>query len=176
MATGLLARALGQRLGRRDGEALFLSGVLHRLGQFALAAHPQTRPICLRILARIHAYGEDYLTAERTELGFTHPLIGALAANRWNLPADLAVVLLHYHAPFEGLDTDTDFQVGLIKFADAAAHAADLGSPENYPDQRPLLHKLGRQLGIFGSKPKEELEALLAEFRAVFARDAQAWS
>lgn len=176
VATGLLAKAVAQRLERRDGDALFLSGVLHRLGQFALAAHPQSRDRCLKVLTRIRAHGEDYVTAERTEFGFSHPLIGALAVNRWNLPPDLAVILLQYHAPFEGLDNDTDFKVALIKFADAAAHAAGLGNPENYPDQRPLLLKLGKHLGIYGKKPKDELEVLLKDFQSVFAREAQIWS
>jgi HD-like signal output (HDOD) protein len=176
VATGLLARAVARRLIRRDADALFLTGVLHRLGQFAFAAHPQTRATCLRVLARIRAHREDYVTAEKAELGFSHPIIGALVANRWNLPGDLSVVLLHYHSPFEGLDTDADFKVGLIKFCDAAAHTANIGSPEGYPDQRDLLLKLGKQLKLFGDKPKAELDALLTDFRASFEREAQIWS
>lgn len=176
VATGLLARAVAHRLMRRDADAFFLSGVLHRLGQFALAAHPQTRATCVRVLARVQAYGEDYVTAEKAELGFSHPIIGALVANRWNLPGDLSVVLLHYHSPFEGLDTDADFKVGLIKFCDAAAHAANIGSPEGYPDQRELLLKLGRQLQLFGKNPEPELNELLTDFQACFEREAQIWS
>ena len=86
------------------------------------------------------------------------------------------MVLLHYHSPFEGLDTDADFKVGLIKFCDAAAHTANIGSPEGYPDQRDLLLKLGKQLKLFGDKPKAELDALLTDFRASFEREAQIWS
>lgn len=175
VATGLLARAVARRLMRRDEDAMFLTGVLHRLGQFAFAAHPQTRATCARVLARIKANGEDYVTAEKAEFGFSHPIIGALVANRWNLPGDLSVVLLHYHSPFEGLDTDADFKIGLIKFADAAAHAANLGSPDGYPDQHELLLKLGRQLQLFGKKPKQELESLLKDFRSSFEREAQLW-
>jgi HD-like signal output (HDOD) protein len=176
VATAIMAKAVAFNLGRHDADALFLCGVLHRLGQFVLAAHPQSRPLCLNVLARIAAYGEDYVTAERAELGLAHPMIGALVANRWNLPGDLAVVLLQYHRPFEGIEGDADFKVGLVKFADAAAHYAGLGSPVGYPDQSKLVLELGQQLGILKNRPKQELAELMEDFKTVFARDAALWS
>ena len=101
-------------------------------------------------MARIATFREDYCTAERAEMGLSHPMIGALVANRWNLPSDLAVVLLQYHNPFEGIESGADFKVGLIKFADAAAHLSGLGNPTGYPDQTETVMELGRLLGLQG--------------------------
>jgi len=176
VGTALLVRGLAQRQGRRDADDLFLYGMLHRLGQCVLLADARTRVMFPAVLRRVKAHHEDYVSAELVEIGFSHPLIGALVANRWNFPGELSQVILRQHAPFEGIDNDSDFKIALVKFSSAAAHAANLGTPDGYPDQLPLLHELGRSLGLLGSQPEAELQMLLEDLHAMFTQDGKVWS
>ena len=175
VATALLVRGLAQRLGRRDAEDLFLYGVLHRLGQFVLLADARTRPMYAAVLRRVRDHHADYVNAELEEIGFSHPLIGALVANRWNFPPELAQVILRQHEPIEGVQEEVDFKIALVKFASAATHLAWLGNPEGYPDQTPLIRQLGPQLGLLSDKPEAELVLLIEDLQAMFAREAKIW-
>lgn len=175
IATALLMRGLAQRLGRRDADDLFLYGVLHRLGQFVLLADTRTRNMFPAILRRIKDHHEDYVAAELEEIGFSHPLIGALVANRWNFPLELSQTILRHHDPFEGLGTDTEFKTWLVKFCSAAAHVAKIGTPEGYPDQFPLLLDLGLRLGLLGPRPEAEVQMLVEDLQAMFTAEAKLW-
>jgi HD-like signal output (HDOD) protein len=176
VATALLVRGLAQRLGRRDAEDLFLYGMLHRLGQFILLSNSRTRSMVPAVLRRIREQHEDYVTAEWEEIGFAHPTIGGLVAHRWNFPPELSEVMLRQETSFEIVENDTDFKTGLVKFASLAAHVAGIGTPDGYPDQRPLLLRLGIKLELLGPKPEAELAMLIEELQTIFKQEAALWS
>lgn len=176
LATALMLRSLSQRMGRHDADEIFLGGMLHRLGQFVFLSDQRTRKMFLAVLNRIRERSDDYVTAEVAEIGFPHTLIGALVANRWNFPAEVSHVLLHYQDPYEGVNDDLDRKTLMVKFASSAAMAAKLGTPVGYPDQLPVLRELGVQLGLFTPDNVEPgLELLLDGLRELFSNEGNCW-
>lgn len=175
IGAALMLRIIAQRTGRRDADDLFLLGMLHRLGQFVFLADSYTKPMFLSVLTRIKENGEDYAGAEFKEFGFSHPLIGALVANRWDFPQKMCQVIMQYADPFEGADDDTQLRTGLVQFASASAHACQIGSPAGYPDQTPLLLRLGQQLHLLGAEPDGELKILLEDLALTFDRESKLW-
>jgi HD-like signal output (HDOD) protein len=175
LATAMIGRRLAETVGRQWADEVFLMGLLHGLGQFVLLANEQTRAAYSSVLRRIRETGVDYVTAELEEIGFSHPLIGALVASRWNFPPEVCEAILHYHDPLEGIDTPTDRKLALVKLADLLAHAAGLGHPEGFPTDRETMQQLVRWLGL--NRPDDEvMPALISEAQEQFKAEAQMWS
>lgn len=84
--TALAAGSLAARGGARQRERVFLSGLLHDVGQIILAC--QLPELSARIQVAI-AGGERRDNAERALLGYSHAELGAALLERWNLPASL---------------------------------------------------------------------------------------
>ena len=148
VATAVLARRLAEDIACPQAEEVFLMGLLHCLGQFVFLANPQTRSAYAGVLRRIKEYGVDYITAELDEIGFSHNLIGALVANRWNLPSEICQVILHYPDPLEPVISSAGQKQALVKLADLLAHAAFIGRPPGYPIQIELIQQMASALGV----------------------------
>lgn len=120
VGTGLVARALALRC-RRNPEMAFTGGILHDLGQLALAANFPTE------LAATLAYREQHdccmVVAERDLLGIDHATIGGMLAENWRFPESLRAALADHHAPAAAT---ADSLADLIHVADAVAHGLGL--------------------------------------------------
>lgn len=175
LATAMIGRRLAETVARQWADEIFLVGLIHGLGQFVLLANEKTRAAYPRVLRRIRETGVDYVTAELAEIGFSHPLLGALAASRWNFPVEVCHTILHYHDPLEGIDTPADRKLALVKLADLVAHAAGLGHPEGFPTDLETMQQLARWLGLI--RPAGEvLPALIGEAQDHFLAASQMWS
>jgi HD-like signal output (HDOD) protein len=66
------------------------------------------------------------IAAEEEVLGFTHPDVGKLLAEKWNLPLKLVNILEHHHHP----EQSERFiqETSIIHLADILCRAIDLGS------------------------------------------------
>jgi len=148
MATAIIARRLAEENVTLQPDELFILGLLHCLGQFVFLANPKTRLAYARVLRRIRESGVDYATAELEEIGFSHNLIGALVAHRWNFPSEICHTILNYTEPFELIDYAASQKPTLIKLADLLAHAAFTGHPPGYPIEVDLIEKLASALGF----------------------------
>ena len=86
-----------------------MAGILHDIGKLIFAV--QAEASYQRVLDLQKGSAISSLTAERTMFEFTHPEVGQMVAERWDLPARYVAAIAHHHAP-----------------ADAAARAALRGS------------------------------------------------
>ena len=95
------------------------------------------------------------LEAERTLFEFTHPEVGQVVAERWDLPARYIVAIAHHHDP----DAAGDERVfcALIGLADQAAYAALSGG------NAPAVHAVERAalLAALGFDPTHWDDCLL---------------
>jgi len=66
------------------------------------------------------------ITAEEEVLGFTHPDVGRLLAEKWNLPLKLINILEHHHQPEQAGRFIQE--TSIIHLADILCRAIDLGS------------------------------------------------
>ena len=75
----------------------------------------------------------DFVEAERAVIGFSHPLIGAMVACKWQLPMSICNTILRCADPFEGIDNKQDEQIALIKLAATLSMCGDMGFPSGHP-------------------------------------------
>ena len=178
LATACAASCLAERLGRRDGSDLFLLGMLTSLGQIAMLCHENVSCQYHLVLEKIRDEHLDYPTAEREIIGFSHALIGALLANKWNFPSETANVLLHYcDAPEESIVDSNDLTL-IIQTAAQIAHVAEIGTPPGYPADREQVITLLKQLKLIGIEDDagSVLDGLMADLRTTFAAESQVYS
>jgi HD-like signal output (HDOD) protein len=125
VATGLCAHHMAVEL-RTDRDAAFTAGLLHDLGQLALACAAPA--VSTAVLALAQRDDLPVLAAERQLLaGGDHAALGALVAERWHFGADIVQAIRWHHEPTE---RPVPLLVDLVHVANAAAHALDLNGLE----------------------------------------------
>lgn len=128
IACALAARALAP-IADLDADEAFLAGLMHDIGQLALAAfYPSHASAALA-----HAQANDLPPehAEQAVLGIAHPQVGALLAAHWHFPAPVVRAIAHHHAPEPASNGQRLSLSGLVQVADAVAHALDLLADPN---------------------------------------------
>lgn len=130
IAVATTARMLAPRA-RCQPEEAFSAGLLHDIGKliFALQADAGYE----RVIDLQRQTGAASLPAERTLLEFTHPEVGAMVAERWNLPARIVAAIAHHHEPAAA--GDESVFAALIGLANLAAHAAENPAPRSAAQQ-----------------------------------------
>ncbi len=96
LAVGAAARWLTPRLGlgTRDGDDLFLAGLVHKIGQVVLALHMPKVFRAIRQRSQERGIPEHQL--ELQVLGTTHFELGALVALKWNLQEHIVDTVRHH--------------------------------------------------------------------------------
>ncbi len=102
------AQVLGNLLGRRDQEELFLAGLLQDIGMLAL---DKFMPDLYRDIAGDPGDHRLLLDAERAVLGVDHSAVGAWLLDRWHLPKRLQHAVFGSHEPSHAapLESDAEF-------------------------------------------------------------------
>jgi putative nucleotidyltransferase with HDIG domain len=120
IATATAARFLSPHVQCSADEA-FMAGILHDIGKliFAIQAEPAYHQV---LELRRGAAPMSSLEAERTLFEFTHPEVGEMVAERWDLPARYVAAIAHHHDP-QAAGEERAF-CALIGLADQAADAA----------------------------------------------------
>lgn len=94
---GVLARVIANQLRMKDGETLFLAGLLHGVGRLVFYAR---RPREYReVLRHVVVNGTDIAGAEHLVFGFSHAELGAALLENWRLPEKLTVPVRHQLNP-----------------------------------------------------------------------------
>ena len=125
IATALAARALAPIAGR-DADEAFLAGLVHDIGQLALAAFQPGHASAA--LAQAQARDLPAEQAEQAVLGLAHPQVGALLAMHWHFPAPIVQAIAQHHAAEPAGPGQRVSLSGLVQAANAVAHALDLGA------------------------------------------------
>ena len=101
------------------------------------------------------------ITAEETILGYGHPEVGKLLAERWNMPPKLVSVLLHHHQPSTA--GRFAFEAAIVHLADILCRSLNIGYAGD--NKMPPLDKAAwDSLRI----TPQTIEALLADIQKEF--------
>lgn len=132
MLTAVTAGNLARELKHPYHEETFTYGLLHDVGKLVLLS--SIRAPYLEAMKGVCA-GKTYAEVEQETFGYTHALVGALVAKKWNFPTELCQVLLHHHDPVESPITDPMMiKTAIVQAADLVSHAVGVGHPEGYPE------------------------------------------
>jgi putative nucleotidyltransferase with HDIG domain len=119
IAVATAARFLSTRVNCSADEA-FMAGLLHDIGKLILAV--QAEASYQQVLELKRGSAMTSLEAEHTLFEFTHPEVGQMVAERWDLPARHVAAIAHHHNPADA--GDERLFCTLIGLADQAAYTA----------------------------------------------------
>jgi HD-like signal output (HDOD) protein len=166
LGTSASAFVLATFFGKKYQETARLCGLLHNLGQIVMLSNPGVRRDYPKVLAYIHEHQVEFDEAERQVIGYSHSLVGAMVARKWQLPMSICTTILNYTQPFDGIANAQDEQTALTKLAAALSMCAGLGCPPGHPLVCDTLYPLATALGF---KEKD-----FSGYRSALAKQAMA--
>lgn len=162
------ALRITQALKRPYVDEAFLLGLLHDLGKLILmrqVAKDYSK------LVGLTKEGRTFVDVEQEHLGFTHALIGALVAKKWNFSLETCQIILHHHDPIENAAQDEMTEkTAVIQFSNLIAHKLGYGHFEGYPETTSEMVQAGGRLGFDEARVK----ALVEEISTAFAEQGGA--
>jgi len=167
------AAVLCEQLDKPYKEELYLTGLLLNLGQVVLLSHTEFRPLYPAVLQRIAEHEEDYITAERRVMGFSHPIVGALVAWKWGFPAATCRAILHYPEPLTANSEEQDDRIIILKLAAIIGLTLGFGRPDGYVvDMQEELDKLAVLVGFNQATLESDVKAAMARIQTRFANES----
>lgn len=123
LGCGVTAQIIGTKLGLKDGEEIFLAGLLHDIGKVILDA------FLFKEYSRVIevSRGKNILLFEAEEqiLGATHEDLGYRLAEEWSLPLNLTAAIAHHHDPVQA--GDQMLIASLVHIGDILVRALEIG-------------------------------------------------
>ena len=149
--------------------------MLHSLGQLALLNLETTRREYKKVLDIIRDKSYSYLEAEQEVFGFTHSLVGALLAKKWNFPIKTCQVILHYLDPCEtSIEKDEiSEKTALVRLSSLLAHKLNIGSPEGYEVSLKEIPLLSKGVGFNIDTYKKDLDNICKISKEQFEKEKE---
>jgi putative nucleotidyltransferase with HDIG domain len=122
------ARVLAESFDKRNGDTLFIAGLLHDIGQLLIFnQRPQEAKAAL---LKVLDSGDDLSmhAAEREFIGFDHAQVGGELLRHWNFPDVLVECVEFHHAPEQAKKFPEE--VAFIEVANTIAALAEVDSVE----------------------------------------------
>jgi putative nucleotidyltransferase with HDIG domain len=153
------AKILGNHLRYDKVEELFVSGLLHDIGKIVeMIFLPDAFK---EIVKLVKAENILMIAAEERILGYRHPEVGKLLAEKWNLPPKLSSVISHHHQPSEA--GRFVFEAAIVHLADILCRSLNIGYGGDA--KMPALDKAAWNLLRIRS---QAIESILAEINREF--------
>jgi putative nucleotidyltransferase with HDIG domain len=137
----LTARLLGVRCRVIEPESLFVSGLLHDIGQLIIASKLPEMARETRLRARDS--GMQLHLLERAVIGFDHAEVGGELLRQWQLPEQIWEAVKYHHAPGEA--QHSPLHTAILHIADVAADVP-VSPVLSSRDETSLAHQLAAEI------------------------------
>lgn len=129
------AGQIAEQRGGGRGDASFVAGLLHDIGQLVLFS--RTPELAKQALMMSMDAADDLglYACERKVLGFDHCAVGLVLAQKWGLPASLQDCIFYHHEP--DLARTHQIEVATVHIANSIAVLAEIGSVD--PNDAPAI-------------------------------------
>ena len=175
IATAIFATNIATFLKKSYLDEVFLFGMLHSLGLLALLNLKTTSKEYRKVLNIIKEKSSSYLEAEQEVFGFTHSLVGALLAKKWNFPIETCQVILHYLDPCEtSIEKDEiSEKTALVRLSSLLSHKLNIGSPEGYQVSFKEIALLAKGVGFNSETYKKDLDGICKISKEQFEKEKE---
>jgi HD-like signal output (HDOD) protein len=165
LVTAMLARAIALRcgVGRDDAEEFFLAGLMRDAGMLVLGPILAKHRISLR---KKPGNKEDILTRERRLVGFDHCWVGERVAEKWRLPAGLALAIGKHHRIPNQLSDQQMKQFATIRLAERLGYSVGAGVMPDHPFETHIDGVLVHASGLSA----QQFQTLMAEAPGIVAK------
>ncbi len=131
--SAMASQLVGQAVGTREPEGLFIGGLMQNIGQLVLArSHPQ---LFQEILVQSESTDRPYHEVENKLLGFDHGALGALLIQDWNLSEELEEAV-RWHHRFEEDDAQQSRLAAMIALGEEIAYCTGSVQERNSEQQK----------------------------------------
>lgn len=96
-ATGVASKLLASRVGYHDPEEALVAGLLHDIGILLFVKYGLDEYAQIDDLQKVS--GKPVLSVEQEVMGIDHAELGALLAEKWQIPEILILPIRHHHNP-----------------------------------------------------------------------------
>ena len=157
--SGILSRLIAGRCGVLHSERLFISGLMHDIGQLIIS---YKMPKAMRAVLNLsESQGVPLHEAEQQLLGFTHADVGAELMKSWQFPQTQQNVARYHHNPAAA--KENILEVNIVYLANIIAQIAETGLIDTEH-----LAKVDRKVWMMTQVSKNDVESLLLEAREQF--------
>jgi len=132
MFCGIVARLIAKRCNILHTERLFVSGLLHDIGQLIL--FHKLSDLSSQMLRRVGLTDEALHEVEQNFLGFNHGDVGAELMKLWQLPTTLQNSIKYHHCPGEA--KADDLEASILHLANAITDIAEMEHLRNIKLER----------------------------------------
>lgn len=158
LAVALACRLLSQRVGYRDVEQAFLTGLLHDIGEMILFHGDQQG--FERLLLQAQESKRPLVEMEKETYAFDHAFIGITLLDSWSIDSEIGKAVLKHHE--SGGDAASEGLAGMLEMADYLSFRADLGFFSEPAAPPP------KAMGVFGCDDEGRLAATVQKVREAF--------
>jgi len=163
---GLAANQLTKLCGLRNGDGLFVGGLLHDIGQLILFNRMPEKSQEVILLSMEGPEEYEMHQAESKIIGFNHMDVGQKLAHKWNLPPYLQYCIGYHHNPEQSPDFKQE--VSIIHIANTIAVLAELNSTDE--ELGPKVDDFAwQQTGLDASIYPRVIEEINAEYAEIEA-------
>lgn len=164
LAVALASRILSERVGYRDSDQAFLTGLLHDIGEMILfRGDPKGFEALLREVEQTKI---SLVDKEKRNYVFDHAFVGFTLLDFWSIDAAIGeAILKHHELPENGEPQELVTILGLANYLSFRAELGFFSEPPPPPSE---------VMGAFGCVDDEALATTVQELRETFKAES-AW-